>query len=202
MIFRTTRIKDAKRNFQILPRVTNCLLLAAFLFLIASCGDKIPEVSTFSKEEILPSIEAEGFDMLISDSTVIRYKLQAPKLIRHDDIKEPFTEFPKGVRIEKYDAKMKVISIITALYAKNFANDDRWEAKNNVVAVNLNGDTLKTEYLVWDTKKEKIYSDQFVRIIRANNNLNLTGTGITANLDFTDYLFYKPIGGWDFEVDK
>lgn len=202
MIFRITCIKNAKRNFHTFNRVTNCVLLVAFLFLMASCGGKLPEVSTFSKEEILPSIEAEGFEMLISDSTVIRYKLQANKLIRHDDPKEPFTEFPQGVRIEKYDARMKVISIITASYAKNFSNDDRWEAKNNVVAVNLNGDTLKTEYLVWDTKKEKIYSDQFVRIIRASNNLNLTGTGITANQDFTDYLFYKPSGGWDLEVDK
>lgn len=199
MAFGTTSTKNAKRNFQRFLRVTNYLLLNAFIFLIASCG-KTPEVTSFSKEEILPSIEAEDFEMLISDSTVIRYKLQAAKLIRHDNLKEPFTEFPQGVRIEKYDAKMKVISIITASYAKNFANDDRWEAKNNVVAVNLNGDTLKTEYLVWDTKKEKIYSDQFVRIIR--DNINLTGTGITANQDFTDYVFTKPSGLIYVEVDE
>ena len=61
---------------------------------------------------------------------------------------------------------MNIVSSISAQYAKNFDSDDRWEAKNNVVAVNVKGDTLKTEYLVWDTKKEKIYSDQFVQIIQ------------------------------------
>ncbi len=71
------------------------------------------------------------------------------------DEKEPYTEFPQGVKIEKYDAKMNIVSSITAQYAKNFETDDRWEAKNNVIAVNLKGDTLKTEYLVWDITKEK-----------------------------------------------
>jgi LPS export ABC transporter protein LptC len=89
------------------------------------------------------------------------------------------------MKIEKYDSKMNIVSSITAEYAKNFDRDDRWEAKNNVIATNLNGDTLKTEYLVWDTKKQKIFSDQFVKFIRTDKTI--TGIGFESNQDFTEY---------------
>lgn len=168
------------------------ILLGVPAFLFTSCENKIPEIKIYSKEIEPPRITAEGFEMLYSDSTVIRFKLQTPELISHDNEKEPYTEFPKGVKIEKYDANMNIISSITALYAKNFVKDDRWEAKNNVIAVNLNGDTLKTEYLVWDTKKEKIYSDQFVKIIRKDQII--TGVGFESNLDFTSYHIKNPSG--------
>jgi LPS export ABC transporter protein LptC len=80
---------------------------------------------------------------------------------------------------------MNIVSSISAQYAKNFDSDDRWEAKNNVIAVNLSGDTLKTEYLVWDTQKQKIYSDQFVKIIKKDQIYS--GIGFESNQDFSKY---------------
>lgn len=159
------------------------ILLTAFQF--TSCKNDISKIKTITKSEELPRITAEGFEMLFSDSSVIRFKLQTPKLITHENEKDPYTEFPEGVIIEKYDANMNIVSSITAQYAKQFTSDDRWEAKNNVIAVNLKGDTLKTEYLVWDTKKEKIYSDQFVKIIQKDQIY--TGIGFESNQDFSSY---------------
>ena len=142
------------------------LLVIISTLLFISCENDISKIKTLTSTEEVPASTAYGFEMLVSDSTIIRFKLQTPELIRHENEKEPYTEFPQGVKIEKYDASMNIVSSITCSYAKNFDSDDRWEAKNNVVAVNIKGDTLKTEYLVWDTRKEKIYSDQFVKIIR------------------------------------
>jgi len=170
------------------------------VLLFYSCENELPKIKSYTNIEELPSVTAEGFEMLFSDSTVIRFKLQTPELIRHDKEKEPFTEFPKGVKIEKYDANMNIVSSITAQYAKNFDSDDRWEAKNNVVAVNLKGDTLKTEYLVWDTKREKIYSDQFVKIIQKDQIY--TGIGFESNQDFSDYRIFKLKGHMYVNVDK
>jgi len=160
------------------------LILLAFVIL-SSCENEISKIKVVAKTEDPPSMTANDFEMLYSDSTVIRFKMQTPKLIRHDDVKDPYTEFPDGVKIEKYDANMNIVSSITAQYAKNFDSDDRWEAKNNVIAVNQKGDTLKTEYLVWDTKKERIYSDQFVKIIQKDQIY--TGIGFESNQDFTSY---------------
>lgn len=180
-------------SIQLILKIIILFLIVLPAFFFISCKkNKIPEIKIYSKSEEPPRITAEGFEMLFSDSTVIRFKLQTPELIKHENEKEPYTEFPRGVKIEKYDANMKIISSITALYAKNFDRDDRWEAKNNVVAVNLNGDTLKTEYLVWDTQKEKIYSDQFVKIIRKDQII--TGVGFESNQDFTSYHIKNPSG--------
>jgi len=172
------------------------------MFLAVACENEIAQIKIFSSTENLPSVTAEGFEMLYSDSTVIRFKLQTPEFIRHDNNneKDPYTEFPKGVKIEKYDLNMNIVSSITAQYAKNFDSDDRWEAKNNVIAVNLKGDSLKTEYLVWDTKKEKIYSDQFVKIIR--NNQIITGIGFESNQDFSFYHIKNPKGHMYVNVDE
>jgi LPS export ABC transporter protein LptC len=165
-----------------------CFLLVIGLALaLASCENEISKVKAFDNDENPPSLAADGFEMLVSDSAVIRFKLQTPELIRHTNVQEMFTEFPKGVIIERYSATMKVTSSITADYAKNFDADDRWEAKNNVVAVNQQGDTLKTEYLIWDNKRKKIYSDQFVKVIQKDEVF--TGTGFEANPDFTEYTF-------------
>lgn len=178
------------------------LLLLFSMFLAVACENEIAQIKILSSTEDLPSVTAEGFEMLYSDSTVIRFKLQTPEFIRHDNIneKDPYTEFPKGVKIEKYDLNMNIVSSITAQYAKNFDSDDRWEAKNNVIAVNLKGDSLKTEYLVWDTKKEKIYSDQFVKIIR--NNQIITGIGFESNQDFSFYHIKNPKGHMYVNVNE
>ena len=168
--------------------------------LLGSCENEISKIKTVTSTEDLPAITAEGFEMLVSDSSVIRSKMQTPLLIKHDNEKDPYIEFPKGVKIVEYDAKMNVISSITAQYAKNFTGEDRWEAKNNVIAVNLKGDTLKTEYLVWDTKNKKIYSDQFVKIIQKDQVY--TGIGFESNQDFTSYHIKNLKGNMYVNVEK
>ncbi len=175
-------------------------LITLLTLIMVSCENEIAKIKTVANTEELPAIKAEGFEMLASDSGVIRFKLQTPELIRHSDEKDPFTEFPKGVKIVEYDAKMNITSSITAQYAKNFSSDDRWEAKNNVIAVNLRGDTLKTEYLVWDNKKGKIYSDQFVKIIQKDQVY--TGIGFESNQDFSVYHIKNLKGNMYVNVDK
>jgi len=198
-IFYTTAGK-IKRRWD--SQKVRLLLFLGIAFILVSCENEISKIKNFSSTEELPSLTAEGFEMLFSDSSVIRFKLQTPEFIRHDnaDEKEPYTEFPKGMKLEQYDAKMNVVSSITALYAKNFDSDDRWEAKNNVIAINLKGDTLKTEYLVWDKRKGRIYSDQFVKIIQKDQIY--TGVGFESNQDFSEYHIKNLKGHMYVNVEK
>jgi len=175
-------------------------LIVLLTMILGSCENEISKIKTVTNTEDLPAVTAEGVEMLASDSSVIRSKLQAPLFIQHDNEKDPYIEFPKGVKIVEYDAKMNVISSITAQYAKNFTGESRWEAKNNVIAVNLKGDTLKTEYLVWDTKKKKIYSDQFVKII--SKDQVYTGIGFESNQDFSSYHIKNLKGNMYVNVDE
>lgn len=194
-----TNYYSGKTKFAMLREKTFYLLIVLLSLIMGSCENEISKVKTLVSTEEPPAITAEGFEMLASDSAVIRFKLQTPQLIYHKDEKDPYYEFPKGVKIFKYDANMNVISSITAQYAKNFASDDRWEAKNNVIAVNYKGDTLKTEYLVWDTAKKKIYSDQFVKIIQKDQVY--TGIGFESNQDFSSYHIKNLKGNMYVNVD-
>lgn len=172
------------RFCRIVPAIIGILIVCTAM--IVSCKSDLTKIKAITNTELPPSLAAEGFEMLASDSAVIRIKLQAPQLIKHDNVREPYTEFPQGVKMEKYDSHMKVVSCITARYAKNFDSDNRWEVKNNVVAVNIQGDTLKTEFMVWDSKKQKIYTDQYVKIIKKDNQI-FTGTGFESDMDFSSY---------------
>jgi LPS export ABC transporter protein LptC len=176
------------------------LLIAFSSILLFSCGRETAKIKINSVTQDLPSLTAEGFEMLMSDSSVIRFKLQTPELIRHKNERDPYIEFPKGVKIEKFDANMNIVSSLSCLYAKNFDSDDRWEAKNNVVAINFKGDTLKTEYLVWDTQKQKIFSDRFVKIIQKDQTY--TGIGFESNQDFSEYHIKNLKGNMYVNVDE
>ena len=181
-------------------RILFLLFSGLFLLTVISCKNEISKVKEVTGSEEPAAQTAQGFEMLVSDSAVIRFKLQTPELIRHANVKEPFTEFPQGVKIEKYDANMNITSHITAQYAKLFEADNKWEAKNNVVAVNQKGDTLKTEYLVWDNKRNKIFSDQFVKIIQKDQVF--TGIGFESNADFSEYRFNNLKGHIYVNIDK
>ncbi|HLN74049.1 MAG TPA: LPS export ABC transporter periplasmic protein LptC [Prolixibacteraceae bacterium] len=176
----------------------NAPLIILIGFLLCSCANDFEKIKKFTNIENLPAVSAEGYEMLSSDSTIIRFKLQTPEMIVHDDEKVPYTEFPQGVAITQYDGRMNITSFITSRYAKYFTADDRWEAKNNVIAVNQKGDTLKTEYLVWDQKKGKIYSDQFVQIIQKDQITS--GTSFESNQDFSEYTFKNLKGQMYIEV--
>ena len=194
--YKRSEIKTS-HNFK---RLTFLIYFVIPLLLFVSCENELSKIKVYSNTENLPSGTADGFEMLYSDSSVIRFKLVTPELIKYEDEKEPYTEFPHGVQIIKYDAAMNVVSSITAQYAKNFPNEDRWEARNNVIAVNFKGDTLKTEYLVWDNSKGKIYSDQFVKIIQKDQIY--TGIGFESNQDFSSYQIKKLKGHMYVNVDK
>ena len=174
--------------------------LAGMAMLFFSCANKIEKIKEFSAGEKLAGVEAEKFQMLFSDSTIIRFKLITPKLIRYDKTEEPFTEFPDGVEIEKYNEKMEKVASITSNYARYYDKEEKWEAKNNVVAVNPQGDTLKTEYLIWDEKKEKIYSEQFVKIIRKDQVI--TGIGFESDQNLTNWKIKQAKGSLYVDVEE
>ncbi len=171
-------------------RVAALISGAAILFY--ACENDIETIKAFSSPEDLPVVTAENFETTSIDSGKVRFFLKAPLLQQFDNGGQSFIEFPKGLLLEKYDNNNHIISSITADYAKQFVKEDKWEAKNNVVAVNAQGDTLKTEYLVWEEKAGKIHSDKFVKIITEDQII--TGVGFRSNQNLENWRIMKPKG--------
>ncbi len=160
------------------------LVLGAAIFFYG-CENDIETIKAFSSTDNLPVIESQNFETIFTDSGQVRYTLKTPKLLRFENEGKAFLEFPEGMEITQYDASGKTVSSLTADYAKQFIKEQKWEAKNNVVATNENGDTLLTEHLIWEEKNEKIYTEEFVKFIRTDQII--TGIGFTSDASFKNY---------------
>jgi LPS export ABC transporter protein LptC len=171
---------------------------AAILFF--GCENNIEQIKAFYSTENLPILEAKNFETLFTDSGKVSYSLKTPKLLRFEDEGRNYIEFPEGVQLVKFDNNKRIVSSITANYAKQFIADDKWEAKNNVIATNAQGDTLKTEHLIWEEKKELIYTEEFVKIIRTDQII--TGIGFTSDEKLQNWKIKNPKGTIYVSVKK
>ncbi len=168
------------------------LSLGAAILFYACEQNNLEEIKAFNSAENLPVLEASNFSTLVTDSGKVMYNLEAPKLLRFETGKDSYLEFPEGMELVKYDEKRTIISSITANYAKQFVDDKKWEAKNNVIATNAQGDTLKTEHLIYEEEKGKIYTEEFVRIIRPDQII--TGIGFQSDQTLQNWRIKDPKG--------
>ncbi len=184
--FKINGFHPANHLFRLIPA------FGLWFGMMTGCVNDIEKIKAFSPSEILPVIHAEDFETIYSDSGVIRFILKTPELKRFETDDAPYIEFPKGVLLIKYNQNKEVISSISARYAKQFVRENRWEAKNDVVATNNLGDTLKTEHLIWDEESGRIYNNEFVKVIRPDQEI--TGVGIEANQNMTNWRIRNPRG--------
>lgn len=188
------KIQESDSSLYLLvKRYCIAVLLAGTAILFYACEDnEIAKIKPIESTDNLPIMEASNFETLITDSGQVRYFLKAPKLLRFENEGKTYSEFPEGIKLIKYDASKKVISSITASYAKQFLKEQRWEAKNNVVVTNAKGDSLKTDHLIWDEKAEKIETEEYVKII--SEDRIITGIGLTSDQDMLNWKIKNPKG--------
>lgn len=170
-------------------------LYAAAIVLVYSCQTKVstdlpPELLKNTK---LPTVDAANFETFVTDSGVVKYHLQTPRLVIYDDPKEPYHDFPEGFIFQKYDINKKIISQMSGNHGKYFDKDKKWEANGNVVLVNIEGDTLRSEELKYHETEDLIYSDQFVSIKKGDQYITGAG-GFKSDSQMTKWTFYKNKG--------
>lgn len=180
---------------------SNAILLLGIALLLFSCENKIERIKELAASDKLPGMEAENFEMIQSDSSKIKVRLNTPLMVQYNqDEGEPYTEFPKGVKIEQFGPDMQITSQITADYAQVFDKEDKWIAKNNVVVINQSGDSLKTEELIWEKATGKIYSDKFVKVIREDQIIN--GIGFESDQNMSNWKIKKVKGTLYMDVPE
>lgn len=163
-------------------------MLPAFALLFFSCENDLNKVKLYGKTEQGPTETAKNIKILYSDSARVQVEMTAPVLNRYET-ENPYIEMPKGLRAIFYDDKLNVKSRLDADYGVRYEREQKMEARRNVVVLNQNGDKLNTEHLIWDEKKEKLLSDEFVTITTKDEIIY--GNGFEANQDFTKYKIFK-----------
>jgi LPS export ABC transporter protein LptC len=155
---------------------------------LISCENDLEKVKLYSKGKLTPQESAKNIKILYSDSALVKVELTAPVLNRYET-DNPYIEMPKGLHANFYNDRLEVKSKLDANYGIRYERDQRMEARKNVVVINEKGDRLDTEHLIWDERKEKLFSDDFVKITTKDEII--FGNGFEANQDFTKYKIFN-----------
>jgi LPS export ABC transporter protein LptC len=157
-----------------LPAVFICMLLA-------SCENSLNDIKKIASAEADKPISRSTFvDIIYSDSAKVKAHLTAPLEIDYDDAAKPYKEMSKGVKIIFYEDDLSVKGTITSEYAIEKDKENLIEFHKNVVAKNAQGETFKSDELIYDEANKKLFSKKPVQIIMTNGNV-MNGTGFNSN---------------------
>lgn len=175
-------------------------LIAGFT-IFGSCENDIEKVNQITRTNDMASLIVNEIETIYSDSGCVKVILTAPKLLRFENKKNPYDEYPEGLDVKFFDTGFNTTGTLTCEYAKYLVNENIWDARKNVEAINLNtGEQLNTEQLFWDIEKELIYSDAFVRITTQDEVLY--GNGFESNQDFSTWKILNPKGSFNINEDE
>ena len=94
-----------------------------------------------------------------------------------------FVEFPEGINFTIYDKNGNKNNVI-ADFAMIYNDTDLIDLQGNVVLTTHNRDTLFTEQLFYDQKREWMFTNEPVKFRQKDQIIN--GTGFDSNRNFTN----------------
>ncbi len=181
------------KSYKIISTAGSIFILLAVLLSTNSCESNNPEdIQAVVNEGNLPSLSLNDLETVITDSGKVSYRFLTPEMNQYDNRQEPFTEFPEGLHLIVYNNQGEIEAQVKSQYAIYYEDEDLWELQNNVEAVNYEDEVINTEKLYWDSKTDRIYSDEFIKI--TTHEEILTGYGFESDEKFENYTI-KNISG-------
>lgn len=158
-----------------------------FLFLVvvlSSCGNDPADISAYMEKLKTGEERATDVEILYSDSALVKVRITGKEMLTSLDKNKPVQRFTKGVLVEFFGPGQTITGTLYGNYAIREERESKIFFRDSVVWKSIGGDMLETEELVWDEKKEVVYSDRFVVITRPTEKI--WGQGFQANQDFTN----------------
>src|SRR5688572_4581517 len=114
-----------------------CLCIYLFLPAGQGCKSDMEKIRLITAQQDFPKESAVNVEMLYSDSGLLKAKLFAPLLQRHET-SNPYLELPKGIRAFFYNAgNPKPESMLKANYAIRYEAEKKMVLRDDVVVVNI-----------------------------------------------------------------
>ena len=151
------------------------------MLLLSACENSLDSIKkATSKDEEKPISRSTGVDIIYSDSAKVKVHLTTPLMIDYTDVAKPYREMPKGVKLVLYDDNLQEVGTVTSDYGLQLDKENRIEFRKNVVAKNAQGETFKSEELIYDITNKKYFSSKPVQITMNNGNV-MEGSGFSSN---------------------
>ena len=171
--------------------IAACAVFLATCCLLFSCAPDLEKIKEISSTTDTISEKGKDVEIHYSEEGKLKATVIAKELITYQ-AEEPYMEFSKGVKLNFFNEVLDTTSKLSAKYGLYYTKKQEMMVRDNVEIINIKGEKLDTEELIWKRKEEKIYSDKFVRITTPEEIIY--GTGFEAKQDFSDYII-KNISG-------
>ncbi len=149
---------------------------------IYSCGNDPADIAAYMDKLKTGEERAEDVEILYSDSAQVKVRITGHEMLTSLDQNRPVQRFTQGVLVEFFDPNQRVASTLYSNYAIREERNGKIFFRDSVVWESIAGEKLETEELVWDERKQIIYSDRFVVITRPKEKI--WGQGFEADQNF------------------
>lgn len=146
------------------------------------------------------SMFTKEVNLLVSDSGMTQYHLEAKSWYIYDQGEDSRWFFPEGFHAEKIDTLMHPQATLEADTAYYYTQQSRWMFLGNVRVKNLAGDTFIAKSLSWDSDSRMVSSDDSVTV--HSEDRILSGTSFRATQDFSRYLFLNNQGEVNIDEEE
>ena len=169
-----------------LKHIIKNIVIISMIAMFFSCETNFDEINDFLSDKNLPIAVTKNVALVYTDSGYVKNKLKTPLLLDFTNRKkQPYKEFPKGIKIITFDNKGDSTTI-TAKYAKTYDKTKISEIRNNVIVFNhKTKNKLETSLLYWDQKEDYFFSNK-KSILTSPKNKIIGLEGFDSNADLTN----------------
>ncbi len=190
------------KTFHYIQLLSKAVVIStALLFCLVSCEESTGAINGSLKDSIV-STRLFNAHFTLKDSGYEKVIVRSPKVEMYELLDTPFTIFPLGLELNFYKTGSKKPGYLRASFAKIIEKKQWYEAKGNVIVVNDEGDSLKTQQLFWNQKTKKIFTPDTTFIIRKDGSFLPSYNGMEASDDFKSFKFFNNHEGRIFVEDK
>ncbi len=152
------------------------------------------------RDSIVTKEYAEKISIDYTDSGKIRARVFSPILVAVKQIQRPYMEMNKGLKVDFYEADGDIQSYLTAEYGISYPEEKRIIVRRDVEILNVKGERLNTEELIWDQVRGRIFTDKNVTI--TTKDQIIMGVGLESNQSFSDWEILNVTGSLNVPHDK
>lgn len=164
------------------------------LILFISCQNNTSDIQEFVEQEFPVEI-IEDAELIHTEFGKIKVKISAKKIERFIN-SNPRLVFTDSIVVIFFDRNSDTLSNLQANKALINETENLMHVSDNVILISSNGNKLETNYLSWDEKKEKIFTEENVIITTDKEVIN--AQGFVSDPDFIEYSLHKVNGVLSF----
>ena len=167
-------------------------ILIFSLTILASCKNSEEDISKFIDSENIAVEQLTNSDIIYTENGHLKVKVISRTMERFSD-KEERIELSGGVHFEFYKLdSTNTKSVLTCERATINNTTEIMIANNNVKLKGFDNKELKSEQLIWDKKKNLVYTESEITI--QTDDEIISGVGFKSTPDFTEYEIKKAKG--------